>query len=66
MSEHILIRREAKARRLEYLIEQLNTMEAPDGSGKPVDEMARAYWEQLIAGLCRGLVENERQAKVRH
>ena len=66
MSEHGLVRCEAKARHLEYLVEQLNTVEAPGGSGKPVDEMARAYWEQMIAGLCRGLAENERQAKVRH
>jgi len=66
MSEHGLVRCEAKARHLEYLVEQLNTVEAPGGSGKPVDEMARAYREQMIAGLCRGLAENERQAKVRH
>jgi hypothetical protein len=66
MAEHILIRREAKARHLAYLIEQLNTcpMEEPTGDGAQVDEMERAYWGQAIAALRRGL--DERQIKVRH
>ena len=65
----ILIRCEAKARHLAYLIERLNTcpMVMPPDDGAPVDEMVeRAYWGQAMAGLRRGLDESERLAKVLH
>jgi hypothetical protein len=65
----ILMRCEARARHLAYLIEQLKIcpMEEPAGDGAPVEDMVeRAYWGQVMAGLRRGLDESERQAKVRH
>ena len=68
MSVQYSIHPETKARYLDYLIEQLNTrlLEEPGRSGKPEDEIERAYWAQLIASLYRGLKDNERRAKVRH
>jgi len=65
----ILIRCEAKARHLSYLVEQLKTcpMELPADDGASVEDMVeRAYWGQVMAGLRRGVDESERQAKVRH
>jgi hypothetical protein len=65
----ILIRCEARARHLAYLIERLKIcpMKLPADDGAPVEDMVeRAYWEQAMAGLRRGLDESERQAKVRH
>ena len=65
----ILIRCEAKARHMAYLIERLKIcpMKEPARDGAPVEDMVeRAYWGQVTAGLRRGLDESERQAKVRH
>ena len=65
----VLIRYETKARHLSYLIEQLKTcpMKLPTDDSAPVDEiMERAYWEQAMAGLRRGLDKSERLAKVLH
>ena len=65
----ILIRCEAKARHLAYLIERLNTcpMELATDNDAPVDEtVERAYWEQAMAGLRRGLDKSERLTKVLH
>jgi len=64
MSERILVRPEAKARQVDYLVEHLNArlLEEPGSE----DEVKRAYWAQMIASLYRGLEENERRAKPRH
>ncbi len=65
----ILIRSEAKSRQLSYLIERLKTcpMRLLADDGAPVEEMVeRAYWDQVMAGLRRGLDESERLAKVLH
>jgi len=64
MSERILVRPEAKARQVDYLIEHLNArlLEEPGSE----DEVKRAYWAQMIASLYRGLEENEQRAKLRH
>ena len=64
MSERILVRPEAKARQVDYLVEHLNArlLEEPGTE----DEVKRAYWAQMIASLYRGLEENEQRAKLRH
>ena len=65
----ILIRCEARARRLAYIVEQLNAcpIVGPAGDGAPIEDMVeRAYWGQAMSCLRRGLDESERQAKVRH
>jgi hypothetical protein len=65
----ILIRCEAKARHLSYLVERLKTcpMKLPADDGAPVEDMVeRAYWEQAMAGLRRGLDKSERLTKVLH
>jgi hypothetical protein len=64
-----LIRCEARARHLAYLVERLKTcpMKLPADDGASVEDMVeRAHWEQAMVGLRRGLDESERQAKVRH
>lgn len=65
----ILIRSEAKVRHLSYLIERLKTcpMKLPALDGASVEEIVeRAYWDQAMAGLRRGLDESERLATVLH
>jgi hypothetical protein len=65
----ILIRSEAKSRHLSYLIERLKTcpITLPADDGAPVEEMVeRAYWDQVMGGLRRGLDESKRLAKVLH
>jgi hypothetical protein len=42
-------------------------MRLPADDDAPVEEMVeRAYWDQVMAGLRRGLDESERLAKVLH
>lgn len=65
----ILIRSDAKSRHLSYLTERLKTcpMRLPADDYAPVEEMVeRAYWDQVLGGLRRGLDESERLAKVLH
>ena len=68
MSERWLVHPKAKARYLDYLIDELNTrLLEENGRGRKLeDEIKRAYCAQMIASLYRGLEHNERHARGRH
>lgn len=60
---------EANARQLSYLIERLNScpMNFHAGASASIEEtVERAYWDQVMTGLRRGLDKNDRLARVLH